>query len=435
MTRKAISLFSSAGIGELGISGSNIQVVVANELLEDRCDLYQENYPDTTLIRGDIWENVDKIILETKKRLAGDELFLAYATPPCQGMSTNGIGKLKAEVRAGNRHHEDPRNRLIIPAMSVICELRPRWVLFENVPNMQNTVIRTDSGEKNIIEFVRESLGSEYVGREEVISCADYGIPQIRKRLITIFTRSVRGKEYFISNGGTFFPVAERKVEVTLRQAIGGLPELDAIPGKNSRKDYHPYHFVAVMDPEKYWWISNTPEGETAYNNQCVNKACGYLGNRRHDDTTPLEKKEGAAKYDTPIYCEKCGNLLPRPTIVDKKTGERRVISGFHSAYRRMKWDEPSRTITINVFFEASDNKVHPSQNRVLSILEALIIQTVDRYPYRLEVKGKPIGKGLISQILGESVPPYLIEQICEKMEKIEDGGLALSQGLLFYRQ
>lgn len=432
MKRKAISLFSSAGIGELGIQGSRIEVIVANELLVDRCELYKENFPETHLICGDIWQNINQIVNETKEILGNDELFLVYATPPCQGMSTNGIGKLNAEVRAGNRYHEDQRNRLIIPAMDVISELKPMWVLFENVPNMQNTIIRTEIGEYNIIDYIRVRLGSEYIGKAEVLSCSDYGIPQIRKRLITIFTRTQRGHEYFLSNGGTFFPKEEHIKPITLREAIGNLPPLDACEGKNDRKDFNPYHYVSVMDPEKYWWISNTPEGATAYDNQCVNPNCMYTKNPKHDDTKQQDKKKNEAKYNTPIYCAKCGSLLPRPTMIDKATGERRLINGFHSAYRRMKWDEPSRTITINVFFEASDNKVHPSQNRVLSILEALIIQTVNKYPYRFEIQGKMSSKSLISQILGESVPPFLIEHICRKMEQIEDGSIARRQGILF---
>ena len=55
-------------------------------------------------------------------------------------------------------------------------------------------------------------------------------------------------------------------------------------------------------------------------------------------------------KNDTPIYCQKCGALLPRPTMVDKVTGERRRIKGFDSAYKRMSWDTPAPTLTQSYF-------------------------------------------------------------------------------------
>jgi DNA (cytosine-5)-methyltransferase 1 len=84
-----------------------------------------------------------------------------------------------------------------------------------------------------------------------------------------------------------------------------------------------------------------------------------------------------------------------------------------------MKWDEPSRTLTQNFIYEASDNKIHPDQNRVLSIYEAMILQTIDQYPYHFSINGKDIGAARIAEVIGESVPPYLIEKICQMMIKV----------------
>ena len=90
VNRKALCLFSSAGIGELGLEAAGIDILLANELLPERVDLYRENFQDTEVIQGDIWQLKEEIIKRTKKLLGDDELFLIYATPPCQGMSTNG---------------------------------------------------------------------------------------------------------------------------------------------------------------------------------------------------------------------------------------------------------------------------------------------------------------------------------------------------------
>ena len=380
-TRKALSLFSSAGVGELGLARNGIEVVAANELVPYRCLLYRENHPNTRMFEGDIWRLKDSIVKFVAESAGQEGLFLAYATPPCQGMSTNGAGKLKAEVEAGNRPQEDERNRLIIPAMDAICSLRPEWILLENVPLMRDVEIRTDHGYLRILDYVSRRLGAEYAGGGEVLTCSDYGIPQVRKRMIALYTRNEDGKVYFEANGRTFFPNQERTKSPTLRDAIGNFPPLDAVPGKHSLPSFHPMHFVPVMKPEKYWWVSNTKEGDTAYNNQCVNPDCMYQGNQKHFDV--LKDGRWHASKKIPIYCEKCGSLLPRPTFVDPRTKERRLISGFHSAYRRMKWDEPSRTLTQNLFYEASDNKIHPDQNRVLSAYEALVIQTIADYKYK----------------------------------------------------
>lgn len=60
--RTVLSLFSSAGIGELGIRATGLKILISNELLKDRAALYKENYPEVHEICGDIWEKKEKII-------------------------------------------------------------------------------------------------------------------------------------------------------------------------------------------------------------------------------------------------------------------------------------------------------------------------------------------------------------------------------------
>lgn len=415
---KAVSLFSSAGIGELGLKANNIEIVLSNEIDPKRHRLYKQNFPSAEDLLGDIRELKSDIIARLHAKFRNEDWFLVYATPPCQGMSSNGAGKLLQGVRSGERSAVDERNRLVIPAMDVITELRPRWVLLENVPGMKDTKITDESGtETNIIRYIEKRLGSEYVGGCEVVACQDFGIPQLRRRLIGIYTRDPGGIEYYNQNGFTFLPDAAKRARVTLREAIGHLPSLDSVLGAESRADFHPLHFVPIMKPEKHWWLSHTPEGDTAYNNQCSSSECGFQGNVRHRD----ERQDGVwrSAKGTPIYCEKCHTLLPRPSVIDKVTGERRLLKGFHSAYRRMKWDEPAPTLTQNLLYEASDNKVHPSQTRVLSIYEALVIQTVQDYGYDFRLDGEYIAAPFFAEVIGESVPPKLIDIICEMIIRV----------------
>lgn len=418
-----LSLFSSAGIGELGLKASGFDILLSNELLKERCALYRENYPETENLCGDIWALKEEIVTKWESKKVGSP-FLIYATPPCQGMSYNGIGKLMAEVRQGRRTKEDPRNRLIIPTIEIIKKLTPQWIILENVPTMKNTIIRTEYDKYvNIIDYIHDELSFDYVGEPEVINCADYGIPQKRERLITILTRSAKGKSYFKTNHTLLPPKSHSENGanntlkwVTLRNVIEKLPALAAKEGYNQDSTL-PWHIVPIIKEEKYWWIENTPENETAYNNQCC--SCGYNKNKRHE----LCMIEGIhqSKKDTPIYCEKCGALLPRPTMIDKTIGARRLIRGFNSAYRRMSWDSPSPTLTQNFQYESSDKKIHPSQNRVLSIYEGLLLQTITDYDYKLSIKGKDITRSMCCEIIGESVPPKLIEKICSKIIDIEN--------------
>ena len=105
--KTALSLFSSGGIGDLALTANGYKIVVSNELLDDRHAVFQANNPETACISGSILDNSDRIFDATQKSLAGANLDLFYATPPCQGMSKNGRGKLLNAIRAGSK----PRKR------------------------------------------------------------------------------------------------------------------------------------------------------------------------------------------------------------------------------------------------------------------------------------------------------------------------------------
>ena len=108
--------------------------------------------------------------------------------------------------------------------------------------------------------------------------------------------------------------------------------------------------------------MEHTPEGETAFNNM----TCPYCG------SVEIEK--------TAVSCGSCESTLPRP----QKRGEdgaMRLIRGFKTSYRRLKWDSPASTITQNSGVISSDMKGHPEQNRVLSVREILLLSTLQEHP------------------------------------------------------
>ena len=348
----AVSLFSSSGIGDLGLQANDIDTVIANELLPQRMQLFLHNHHETKGFCGDIWKMKDEIVSYYKDTFETSP-FLLIATPPCQGMSSNGMGTILNNLKKGIRPQFDPRNRLIIPAIEIIKKLQPEWVILENVPNMTNTVIEDGEGVINIIDFVFRELGDAYVGKPYVVNVADYGVPQNRQRLITILTRTEKGKKHF-KKYATFLPAPTHSEKPTLfthqwltvRDAIGNLPPISSRKGCNVCQS-NPLHKVPLLDDVKLSWVTNTPEGQTAMNNQCINPSCMYQGNALHG---ARHNSEGVnkANTDTPLYCEKCGALLPRPYTIDKATGEKRIMKGFVSAYKRMSWDKPASTLTQN---------------------------------------------------------------------------------------
>lgn len=421
--RKAISLFCSSGIGDLGLQANDIDTVLACELLPERMRLFLHNHPEAKGFCGDIWELKDSIISYYTETYNNNP-FLIIATPPCQGMSSNGMGTLLNNLKKGIRTEFDPRNRLIVPAIDIIKALKPEWVIFENVPNMTNTIIEDGTGIINIIDYINRELGGEYIGKPIVIDVADYGVPQHRNRLITVLTRNLSGiKEY--EQKGTLIPAPSHSEKetlfsekwLTLKDAIFDLPAISSRKGENVDSK-NPLHKVPILDDIKLSWVHNTPEGQTAMNNQCINPNCMYQGNTLHGarhDSEGVNK----ANADTPLYCEKCGALLPRPYTIDKKTGEKKIMKAFVSAYKRMSWNVPASTLTQNFQYACSDNKLHPTQDRVLSLYEGLIIQTIARYPYSFEIDGKLVPDGLIRDTIGESVPPLLIDKIVKHIIEI----------------
>ena len=89
----AISLFSSSGIGDLGLKANNINTVIACELLPERMKLFLNNYPEAKGFCGDIWTLKDEII-SYYQNTYDENPFILIATPPCQGMSSNGMGTI-----------------------------------------------------------------------------------------------------------------------------------------------------------------------------------------------------------------------------------------------------------------------------------------------------------------------------------------------------
>jgi DNA (cytosine-5)-methyltransferase 1 len=93
-------------------------------------------------------------------------------------------------------------------------------------------------------------------------------------------------------------------------------------------------------------------------------------------------------------------------------------MSGFTSAYKRMSPSAPSPALTRNFSYPCSDNKIHPYQNRVLSLAEAMTLQTISRYDFKwgpILLNGKRVEQvpdSLIRLVIGESVPPAFTEQL-----------------------
>lgn len=432
-----LSLFSGAGIGDVGWRAAGVETVALCEIEQDRAALAARNFPEARLFASDISQVKEELVASVRERLreVSDELFLISCTAPCQGMSKNGQGTLLRNAREGRRPLLDPRNRLILPALEVIRELKPLWAVFENVPEMRNTLIEDEAGEMHpILDVVSRALTPEYAGAAYVVEFADYGVPQRRQRLITVYTRDEEVKERFRA-GTPLVPAAThaqkpgvaRQPWVSVLEALQDFPTLDAADAAGARSPFSPFHRVPVLDAKKYEWVRHTPPGSSAFDNQCINPSCLFGGNAAHGNGRGSDGINRALRT-TPLYCQACGGLLPRPSVADAD-GRLRLMSGFTSAYKRMPSDLPAPTLTRNLSYPCSDQKIHPTQNRVLSLAEAMRLQTISEYPYeweRLDAKtgrGRPVSDGLIRLVIGESVPPKFTEALGQHLIGLSGAG------------
>ncbi len=418
------SLFSGGGIGDVGVEwGAGVPVAAACELVPSRAALIRRNFPHTEVFEGDVWKLAPAYVECLREKLGGLRPWLLTLSPPCQGMSSNGAGRISSAIRAGQRPKEDERNRLVLPGMDIVETVRPDWFIIENVRRMENTVIRNEQNEpENILSCLARRLHpSGYVLRSAILDFRDYGVPHHRERLITIGCRLPHIREttpvrdeIFSSCPTELHPDPTRggpdlPPHVTLRQAIGHLPKLDA--SDNLADPADPYHRVPRWNDNQYFWMRHTPEGATAFDNH----ACPACFAADH----PPEV----------VTCRSCGGSLPKPTV--RGNGTCRLLRGFRTSYRRMRWDRPAGTLTMNSGVISSDLKGHPDQNRVLSLREILILSTVDHpnWKRRYRFDGVPFGRSapgldfsprLVRQVIGESIPPLAMAALVEKLKRLD---------------
>jgi len=407
----AVSLFSCGGVSDLALKKIGFNVITASELILERAEVYKYNFPETNMIVGDIWEKKNKIVEDSLNY--SSHIDLVIATPPCQGMSKSGKSSRVKEGRT--IVSSDPRNLLIIPTMYCVEKISPDVFILENVPEIEHTYIvdPKDNSIISIMEYVCKALGSSYHVSKQVIDFANYGVPQRRQRYLAIFTKKMELINRLKEKGSLFPRETHSKTNengkkrwLTVRDCIGSFPKLDAKNKELAKNNHLNLHEVPVLKGSKYLWVSNTPEGKSAFDNQCINHSCLYQGN----DVFPFNKK---STDQSKIYCSKCGSLLPRPIV--KENNKYRLMKGFETAYSRMDWDKPAPTITTLFSYVCSNRKIHPDQNRALSMYEAIHLQTISDFPFFFQRADKlKLRNTGIRDMIGESIPPRGLLSILE---------------------
>lgn len=203
-----VDLFSGCGGFSTGFELAGFTTRVALDIHPPSLATLRENHPRATTILGDI-RRVQTADIQSLLVGCDQSKMVVTAGVPCQGFSLSNR----------KRHAEDKRNFLFKEFIRVATELKPAAVVLENVSGL----VSTKNGEfKRAIAAAIEELG--YDVHFALLNAADYGVPQLRKRVF--FVGVPRGSRWL-------FPVAEfgtpsRPYRTVSQAILGDLPELAA---------------------------------------------------------------------------------------------------------------------------------------------------------------------------------------------------------------
>ncbi len=340
---RTLDLFCGIGGLTIGLDRSGIQSVGAVDIWQDALDTFQHNLrlptlcADLTKVRAqEIYEHFG---------VSSADIDVLVGGPPCQGFST-----------VGKRDSSDPRNSLWSHYLELVNEVRPAYLLIENVEG----IAVMDKG--NVCASIIESFAQiGYLIKWQVLRSSDYGVPQLRKRVI--FLGWLEGLV------PPQFPTPLNSDPVTVKDAIFDLPPLEA--GQST---------------DKY--------GENPFTQYQI---------ARRQATSILSNHEAA---NHPAHLVEILSHIPdggnRKSIPDHLQPK----SGFHNSYARLASDKPAIAVTSNMRKPSSARATHPKQNRGLTVREGLRLQSFDD---DFVVLGSRTSQYLQ---VGNAVPPLLAEAI-----------------------
>ena len=374
---RALSLFANIGVAEAYLDKIGIDVVLANELIKRRAELYSAIYPHTEMICGDITEK--NTYEEIKSKSIAEKIDIVIATPPCQGFSR----------ACRNQDENDSRNLLIMPVISLVKEMQPKYVFIENVPQLLETEV-TINGNKTLIQnYIESDLGNQYHINVNQINTENYGVPQSRKRTIILLTRKDQKVVWELPD--------ESEDKVTLEDVIGDLPPLDP--------------FIKDVDEEEFKGLFPEYEKKQA----AAAKVSIWHQPPIHikrQVITMIHTPTGKTAFDNEKY-------IPR-----KEDGS--AVKGYKSTYRRLRWIDPASTVTMDNRKISSQNNVHPghylgvddngdvlySDPRVLSLFELMRVMSLpDDWPLPSDAN-----VAFVRSVIGEGIPPLFVKKVFEKI-------------------
>ena len=360
----------------------------ACETLRTRMKHYGYKDIDKEVIEHDI--TADDIIEKIDNAVNGRDVDMIIGGPPCQAYST--AGRVRDKVGMAT----DARNYLFESYVKILEHYRPKLFVFENVTG----ILSAKANGKAIFPQVIKALGKEYkvIGDPETIlfNTANYGVPQIRKRIIIMGVRKdidgIEANELYQNVIKTHYdpdmPEKERgklKKYVDVRQAVGDLPPV--LPGEDASTDY--------------------------FNYPCDNEFLNRIGTK---GISPLMDHICRKNNDTDrerfrVMIENHWSFGEmRRARPDLEHEHARV---FDNSYVVQWWELPSKTILAHIHKDGFQF-IHPDYNqaRTFTVREAARIQS---FPDDFVFEGS---RGEKYKQIGNAVPCLFAEALAKASKK-----------------
>ena len=356
---------------------------VACKTLKTRMDYYGYSNSASAVLEADITS--DDMIQRIEDAVNGKKVDIIIGGPPCQSFSSLGRAKDDKGMK------EDPRNYLFESYVKILNHFLPKFFVFENVTGLLTATLNG----KHIVDRIKKELSARYNVKLDVLNSANYGVPQIRKRVIIIGVRDdldVNIDTVYASIAKTHYdpemPEATRgdlKKFVTVRDAIEELPKL--LPGQGSKT------------------ISFQPKRNNEFLQTIVGKDWNVLLDHvaRNHNETDMERYRVMSR-ERWTFQELLQN---RPDLNHEK---QRV---FGNSYVVQWWDLPSKTIIAHLYKDGNQF-IHPdyTQARTFTVREAARIQS---FPDDFVFEGARTDQ---YKQIGNAVPPLLANAIAKALKQ-----------------
>ena len=334
----AIDLFAGCGGLSKGFMDAGFKIIVGVDIDQAALNTFAKNHNGAIAMNGDLSNK--NTFNEIKRIIGNNSIDVIIAGPPCQGFSLT-----------GPRNFDDERNKLYLAVIEMVKHYKPKAFIIENVPGMA-TLYKGQIKNEILKRFDKIGYNVEC----SILCAADYGVPQIRKRLIFMGIRKDIGKPEFPKK--LLFPENYR----TCRDAISDLPSLENDLGT----DIADYTHRPLTEYQKL-----------------MRGNCNILYNHLGTNHTQLVK-------DTIALVPEGGNYKDLP----KGWGESRK---FNMAWTRLNGNAPARTVDTG-----HRNLFHYKYNRVPTVRESARIQS---FPDDFIFTGT---KTQQARQVGNAVPPLL---------------------------